>query len=102
MIKGNPFPIFSAFRKPSYGLLICLKWFQAWHFLLLFIYLFFRELHDLIRDKYPFSTFKAGLPSVIIKVHSELIFKKCMLQSLLTQVDLTDPDICFFRASLEG
>lgn len=42
-----------------------------------------------------FSTFKAGLPSVISKVHSELIFKECMLQSLLTQVDLTDPDIFF-------
>lgn len=42
-----------------------------------------------------FSTFKSGLPSVISKVHSELIFKECMLQSLLTQVDLTDPDIFF-------
>lgn len=49
-----------------------------------------------------FSTFKAGLPSVISMVHSELIFKKCTLQSFLTQVDLMDPDISFFQGQSWG
>ena len=43
-----------------------------------------------------FSTFKAGLPNIISKAHSELIIKECMLQSLQTQADLMDPDLFIF------
>lgn len=43
-----------------------------------------------------FSTFKAGLPSTVSEAHSEVIIKECMLQSLLTQLDLMDLDIFIF------